>query len=153
VKIDPEDAGKAANVADSAKPAAQDAYAMARPYQQAYVDKWPDDPNPLSVLAFTDAALGRKEDAIREASQALARLSHDAVSGPLLAENLAQVYLWVGEPELALRQLEALERVPRAFTYGFLSRMPDWDELRSEPRFQSLLARLGPLPIENRNEK
>ena len=44
--------------------AAQIAYAKARPLQLAYVNKWPDDPNSLIVLAATDAALGNKEEAL-----------------------------------------------------------------------------------------
>ena len=133
---------------------AREAYAKARPCQQAYVDKWPDDPNPLMLLAVTDAAVGRKDDAIQEASQAVARglISQDTVEWASLAEELVSVYVLVGEREQALRQLEVLEKVPRALNYGYLSRMPLYDALRGEPRFQSLLARLGPLPIENRNE-
>lgn len=132
--------------------AAREAYGKARSIQQSYVDKWPDDPNPLMILAGTDAALGRKEDAIREAKLALAKrpISQDAVEGPMLAEDLAQVYLYAGERELALEQLEALENIPRALTYGYLAKIPNWDALRWEPRFQKLLASLGPIPIENR---
>jgi serine/threonine protein kinase len=132
--------------------AARDAYTKARPLQEAYVEKWPDDPNPLMVLAITDAGIGHKEAAIQEAREALARrpIEQNAVEGPLLALDLAQVYLWVGERELALKELEALEHVPRALTYGYLSKVPTWDALRSEPRFQKLLANLGPIPIANR---
>jgi serine/threonine protein kinase len=132
---------------------ARDAYTKARPLQEAYVVKWPDDPNPLMVLAITDAGIGRKDDAIREAQEAVTRqpLDQNAVEGPLLAGDLAQVYLWVGEREEALKQLEALEQVPRALTYGYLAKVPTWDALRWEPRFQKLLSALGPIPIENRS--
>jgi serine/threonine protein kinase len=132
--------------------AARDAYTRARPYQQAYVDRWPDDPNPLMVLAMTDAGIGRKDDAIREGQEAAARrpIDQNAVEGPVLAEDLAEVYLWAGEREQALKQLEALEQVPRALTYGFLAKIPTWDAVRSEPRFQKVLSSLGPIPVENR---
>jgi serine/threonine protein kinase/predicted Zn-dependent protease len=134
--------------------ASREAYMKARPLQQAYVEKWPGDPNPLIVLAITDAGIGRKDDAIAEARDAVARrpLQQDAVEGPLLAEDLAQVYLWVGEREEALKELEALKQVPRALTYGYLAKVPTWDALRSEPRFQKLLSELGPIPIENTGE-
>jgi serine/threonine protein kinase len=133
--------------------AALEAYTKARASQEAYVEKWPDDPNPLMVLAITDAGIGRKDDAIREARAAVAKrpIDQNAVEGPGLAVDLAQVYLWVGERELALQQLETLEQVPRALSYGYLGKVPTWDALRSEPRFQRVLSSLGPIPIENRS--
>lgn len=132
--------------------AARDAYTKARPAQQAYVEKWPDDPNPLIVLATTDAGIGRRDDAIAEARAALAKrpIDQNAIEGPVLAGDLAQVYLWLGEREEALQQLEALAQVPRALSYGYLAKVPTWDALRWEPRFQKLLSSLGPIPIENR---
>jgi tetratricopeptide (TPR) repeat protein len=131
--------------------AAKIAYANARPLQLNYVLKWPDDPNPLMMLAITDAALGRKEDALREAHQALSLpFSRDAIYRPVLGVDLAQVYLWVGERELAMKQLEDFQAVPRALTYGDLAHLPEWDDLRNEPRFQKLLSNLKqPIPIKN----
>ena len=131
--------------------AAQKALVEARPLQQAYVEKWPDDPNPLMLLAVTDARLGHKEDAIREAREAVAMrpISQDAIDGPSLGQDLAEVYLLVGERELAIQQLEALEQTPRALTYGFLAKMPNWDALRNDARFQQLILRMKPIPIEN----
>jgi serine/threonine protein kinase/Tfp pilus assembly protein PilF len=128
------------------------AFANSRPLQVTYVQKWPNEPNPLMMLALTDAALGRKEDALSEGRQAMMMrpISQDAVDGPLLALDLAGVYLWAGERELALKQLETVEQVPRGLTYGDLT-MPDWDPLRSDPRFQELLAKLKqPIPIVDR---
>jgi len=132
--------------------AAKIAFADSRPLQLAYVRKWPDDPNPLMLLALTDAALGNKEDALSEGRQALAMrpISQDAVDGPLLATDLAEIYLWAGERELAIKQLETLEQVPRALVYGELAKSPDWDALRSDPRFQKLLSALKPIPIVDR---
>ena len=118
--------------------AAKIAFEAARPFQLAYLQKWPDDPNALMMLALTDAALGRTEDALKEGRQAAAMLpiSKDAMDGPLLATELAQVYVWAGENELAIQQLEMLKQVPRALTYGDFAKLPEWDPLRSDPRFQ-----------------
>lgn len=130
------------------------AFANSRPLQVAYVEKWPNEPNPLMMLALTDAALGRKEDALGEGRQAMMMrpISQDALDGPVLALDLAGVYLWAGERELAIKQLETLEQVPRALTYGDLT-MPDWDPLRNDPRFQELLAKLKePIPIVDRTD-
>lgn len=130
------------------------AYTKARPAQLAYVNKWPDDPNPLMVLAATDAGLGRKEDALREGRQAVAMrpISEDAVEGPTLAADLAGVYLLAGERELAIEQLESLTKVPRALYYGELEKLPEWDSLRDDPRFQKLLSELKPIPVVNRSQ-
>jgi len=124
------------------------------PFEQqlANVKKWPDDPNALMVLATTDAALGRKEDALQEGRQAVAMepISQDAVAGPLLAGDLAQVYLLCDEQESAIKQLESLEQTPCALVYGDLAKLPEWDPLRSDPHFQRLLSRLKqPIPIVN----
>jgi serine/threonine protein kinase/tetratricopeptide (TPR) repeat protein len=134
--------------------AAKIAFGRARPLQLAYVDKWPDDPDPLMVLAATDAALGRKEDALREGRQAVAMrpISQDTVEGPILERDLAAVYLLTGEKELAIEQLESLAQVPRALYYGDLAKLPEWDPLRNDPRFQKLLSDLKPIPIVNRSQ-
>ncbi|MFZ0504961.1 MAG: protein kinase [Chthoniobacterales bacterium] len=133
--------------------AAKTAFEAARPLQLAYLQKWPDDPNPLMMLALTDAALGRKEDALNEGRKAAAMLpiSKDAVDGPVLATELAQVYIWAGENELAIQQLQALAQVPRALTYGDIAKLSDWDPLRSDRRFQKLVSELQPIPIANRD--
>jgi hypothetical protein len=97
--------------------------ARGRGPQLAYVRKWSDDPSPLMMLALTDAAIGNREDALSEGRQAMAMrpISLDALDGPLLAVGLALIYLWAGQRELALDQLEALEQLPRALAYGELA--------------------------------
>jgi serine/threonine protein kinase len=134
--------------------AAKAAFETARPFQVAYLQKWPDDPNPLMMLALVDAALGHTPDALTEGRQAVAMrpISKDAIDGPVLATELAQVYVWAGENELAIQQLEMLKQVPRALTYGDFAKLPEWDPLRSDPRFQQLISQLKPIPIVNRSE-
>jgi serine/threonine protein kinase len=133
--------------------AARAAFESSRSPQLAYVQQWPDDPSPLMMLAFNDAALGHKDEALKEGRQAVSMrpISQEAVAGPLLAFDLAQLYVWAGEKELAIKQLESLEQVPRALTYGDLA-MPDWDPLRSDPRFQKVVSQMKPIPIVNRSE-
>jgi tetratricopeptide (TPR) repeat protein len=132
--------------------AAKAAFLKARPIQVSYVEKWPDEPNPLMLLALTDAALGRKEEALSEGRRALAMrpISQDAMDALLLATDLAQVYIYAGEIDLAIQQLETLEQVPGGLQYGDLAKLPDLDPLRGNPRFQALLSRLKPIPIVNR---
>ena len=134
---------------------ARAAYAKARPQQLVYVQKWPDDPNPLIMLAYADAGSGRKEDALNEARQAatMEPISRDAMEGPNLALDLAEVNLWAGEIDSTIKVLETLTEVPGGLRYGELAKMPEWDPLRNDPRFQKLLSELkNPIPIANRAE-
>jgi tetratricopeptide (TPR) repeat protein len=95
---------------------AKQAYENARHYYQIEAQKWADDPFPLMSLAICEAALGQGEQAITDARKAVAMrpLSEDAVDGPALLVDLAQVYLWAGEQQLALEQLVAVENTPCA---------------------------------------
>ena len=82
-----------------------------------------------------DAGLGRKEEAIREAKQAidLLPITKDAFTGPAFANNLAMVYAWTGERALAIGQLadsrensgrSILRRSPLQSLLGFSPRRP-----------------------------
>jgi hypothetical protein len=57
---------------------------------------------------------------------------------------LAEIYARLGEPDRALELLEKLVPVPNALYYGELKLEPAWDPLRSNPRFNQLLAQLAP---------
>jgi hypothetical protein len=67
------------------------------------VEKASDDPYLLSALGTIDAAQGHKTAAIQEAKRAteILPISKDAEMGPCLVTNLAIVYVWTNEPELA----------------------------------------------------
>ena len=94
------------------------------------------------MLALIFAALGRKEDAIRKGRRAveLLPISNDAYDGPIIATNLAAIYVQLGERELALQQLTSLVEVPNGPTPGTLRVEPEWDPLRGDPRFEKLAA-------------
>ena len=64
---------------------AQLAFAAARAEQEKIVQAQPDYPFPLCVLGVIDAALGRKEEALREGRRAVELLpvKKDAVDGKL----------------------------------------------------------------------
>jgi TolB-like protein/Tfp pilus assembly protein PilF len=100
----------------------------------------------LSQLAVVDALLGKKEKATTEAKRAteMLPLSEDAVDGPPLLINLAVVYAWTSELDLALETLEPLAKIPSGVFYGSLKLDPLWDPLRKDPRFDKLLAKLAP---------
>jgi TolB-like protein/Flp pilus assembly protein TadD len=106
----------------------------------------PKDPKLLSAIGLVDAYLGRKEEAMQEAKRAVDILpvSEDAVDAPGLVDNLAAVYALTNEPDLALRALDVSIETPGGMTYGSLKLDPAWDSLRSDPRFDKLLAQLAP---------
>jgi TolB-like protein len=101
-----------------------------------------EDAKTCSMLGLIDAALGRKEDAVREGrhSVGLLPISRDAYDGPILATNLAVIYAQVGEHDLALEQLTKLIVLPNGPTPGTLRVEPEWNGLRGDPRFEKLLA-------------
>ena len=122
------------------------AFTVARDAVAKAVDKQPDFAGTLSLLGVIDAALGRKEEALREGRHAcdLLPISKDALGGVALATNLAQIYAWTGEKDLAIQQIAAVERVPSRLSYGLLKLHPYWDSLRGDPRFEKIVTSLAP---------
>jgi serine/threonine protein kinase/Flp pilus assembly protein TadD len=125
---------------------AQSAFNLARSEVASAVEKQPNFATALSLLAVIDAGLGRKNDAIREGRRAceLLPISKDAIDGVALAVNLAKIYAWTGEKDLAIEQIAAIERVPNPLSYGLLKLQPYWDPLRGDPRFEKIVASLAP---------
>jgi hypothetical protein len=93
-----------------------------------------------------DALLNKKGAAISEAKRAVDILPifKDAVDGPRIVVNLAVVYAWTDEPDLAFETLDSLKRLPGGIFYGHLKCDPYWEPLRKDPRFDKLLAEVAP---------
>jgi tetratricopeptide (TPR) repeat protein len=125
---------------------AQHAFEEAGRVVKADLAQWPDDIKAIMMSALIHAALGRKEDALREGRRAveLLPISKDAYDGPILATNLAAIYAQVGEHDLALEQLATLVEVPNGPTPGTLRVEPEWDALRGDPHFEKIVASLAP---------
>ena len=106
----------------------------------------------LSVLAMIDAGLGRTEDAVSEGRRACEMLPETqwARRSPMAGSNLAVVYAWTGQPDLAIDKLQELvkkpsgEGIPIQPCYGDLKLNPVWDPLRGNPRFESLVKQMVP---------
>jgi TolB-like protein/class 3 adenylate cyclase/Flp pilus assembly protein TadD len=126
--------------------AARAAFTSARTEAAKLVAEQPDYAEALCVLGMADAALGNKEDAIREGRRAVELLpvTKDAIIGPLLVQNLALIYAWTGEKGLALEQLSVAAKLPGYLSYGELRLHPTWDPLRGDPRFEKIVASLAP---------
>jgi hypothetical protein len=102
------------------------------------------------VLGLIDAALGRKEDALREGRHAVQLLpvTKDSIDGAEVMKYLAVIYAWCGEKDLALEQIAATLRIPSTLSYGNLKLHPQWDPLRSDPRFEKIVTQLAPKKVE-----
>jgi serine/threonine-protein kinase len=134
--------GRVARARDDKKKALP-AFAAAREKMEAQQGDKPKDADYFAGVAKLDAGLGRKEEAIREARQAveLVTIAKDSLNGPALVANLALVYAWTGEHDRALEQLEKVATLPGyGPTYGDLRFNPCWDDLRGDPRFDKIVA-------------
>jgi TolB-like protein len=104
----------------------------------------PDNAFRAADLSQLYAVLGEKEAALREAERAVTLLpsAQDAVRGPDLEENLANVQARCGEKDRPISALQHLLSVPYGYapiTKALLRIDPAWDDLRSDPRFQKLV--------------
>ena len=119
---------------------------VARAEQEQLARARPDFGTFLSGLGLIDAGLGRKEEAIREGRQAveLTPVAKDSLAGPEIVSNLASIYAWIGERDLAIEQLEIAAKIPNGVHYGDLRLDPIWDPLRGDPRFEKIVASLAP---------
>ena len=125
---------------------ARSAFTAARAEQEKIVQAEPNFGPPWCVLGLIDAALGRKEEALREGRHAVELLpvEKDALRGPAVIKYLAMIAAWVGDKDLACQQLAMIARPPSPVTYGQLKLMPFWDPLRGDPRFEQIVASLAP---------
>jgi serine/threonine-protein kinase len=130
----------------SDEPAARVAFSNARKELEQIVRGQPDYAAGLCALGVVDAALGNREDAIREGERAVALMpaSKSAVEAPLLIRNLAIIYAWTGEKDRAIERLAEAAKQPGDVSYGNLRLNPLWEPLRGDPRFEAIVASLAP---------
>jgi TolB-like protein/predicted Ser/Thr protein kinase len=121
-------------------------FTAARAEQEKLVRAHPDNAGDVCVLGLIDAALGRKEEALREGRRAveLLPMEKDAINGTRLMVALARIAASVGDKDLACEQLGTAIRYPASPSYGTLKLMPWWDPLRGDPCFESIVASLAP---------
>jgi serine/threonine-protein kinase len=131
------------------EPRAHRAFSKARLEQEKVVQAQPDYGPALCVLGLIDAALGRKEEALREGRRAMELLpvEKDSTNGSQMRVYFAIMAAWVGEKGTALEYLATNGRSTGGYivaTYGALKLLPFWDPLRGDPRFEKLVASLAP---------
>jgi serine/threonine-protein kinase len=122
------------------------AFTAARAEQEKVMQAHPDYAPGLCVLGLIDAALGRKDEALREGRRAveLLPITKDALNGSGIVFYFAMIAAWVGEKDLACEQLATARKHSREISYGQLKLLPSWDPLRGEPCFEEILASLAP---------
>ena len=111
------------------------------------------DGRALSLLAMIDAGLGRRDHAVQEAKHAceLETFENFAPNAAIVRCNLAVVYAWNGQLDLAISELDQLvnraagTNLPAQPTYGDFRRNPLWAPLRNDPRFTAIMKRLAPV--------
>jgi len=122
-----------------------DSYFLAGDFVKAleFMDKFresaePQTPNMIGIIGHHYAALGRSEDA-RDILSALLRRRETEYVHPTA---LAYVFTGLEENDEALRWLE-IAYAERDNSLQWLKYDPNLDSLRSEPRFQDILARMN----------
>jgi serine/threonine-protein kinase len=129
---------------DDAK--ARVAFTAARAEQEKEIFARPDDAGALCVLGLIDAALGHKDEALREGRRAVELLpvEKDPIDSARIMVCLATIAAWVGDKELACVNLRDAVRYPTGPSYGQLKLLPAWDPLRGDPCFEEIVASLAP---------
>jgi tetratricopeptide (TPR) repeat protein len=102
---------------------------------------WGQQGTEQSSLGVAYAGLGRREDAIRLGREALDVVLSpgDALVEPQIRTSLAEIYVMVGEHDLALEQLERLVQANGWISVRSLPLDPAWRPLHTHPRFIRLV--------------
>jgi len=122
---------------------AREDYKTAVKLLEKKVSEFPDDPRYHSALGIAYAGIEQKAGAIKEGKRGveLLPMSVDALYGVQPVIDLAVIFTMVGEPDLALDQLEYLLTVPSWISTSWL----DWDisfaPLKTHPRYQALISK------------
>jgi tetratricopeptide (TPR) repeat protein len=128
---------------DAAK--ARSAFAAARSQLEAKLKNAPDDSELHAALAQVLAGLGDGDAAVSAAKSAVALLpvQHRVLTKPGALVNLASVEARTGHSDDAIQTLGKLMAMPAGTDMSVedLRINPDWDSIRHDPRFRSLLKR------------
>ncbi len=101
-----------------------------------------DDSRLFSSLGIAYAGLGRNSEAVRQGKHAVELLpvTRDALRGSVRLRDLACIHAMTGNSDAAVDELERLLSIPSFNSRAMLRIDPEWTPLRSNPRFQKLVA-------------
>jgi len=124
--------------------AARAAFDSALVILDSAIVKFPEDWPMRQTRGMALAGLGRRDEALREASWLRGSFIHrkDLFLRPYVVIGAAQILAHAGEPDAAVDDLERLlaDEAP-ALSVHALRLEPVWDPIREHPRFRALLAK------------
>ena len=101
----------------------------------------PEEGGAHGMLGMVYAALGRRDDAVREGKRAMELHAHDLILGTDREWELTRSYILLGEYETALDHIEHLLSIPSDISVTYLEITPTVDPLRDHPRFKKIISR------------
>jgi tetratricopeptide (TPR) repeat protein len=110
------------------------------------IHKNPEDPRLYSTIGIAYAGLGMKEKAIEAGEKGLELMPIDkeAFRGEFRAEDLARIYVMVGEYDKAMEQIKILLSIPSRLSVKLLMLDPAWKPLWSLPEFKKITNTASP---------
>jgi len=123
---------------------ARDAYQSARAYVEGAVAKQPQSAFVQLALAELMAGIGERNDAMQLCERAMEMLpvSRDAFHGATVLVYSAEIYGMLGDADRAVPLIERTLAIPSYQHRPALRLDPKWDSIRSDPRFQQLIAQV-----------
>jgi tetratricopeptide (TPR) repeat protein len=120
---------------------AHEYFDSARRIIESRILKNPDDPRLYSAIGITYAGLGLKEKAINAGKKAveIMPVNIEAYRGAARTEDLARIYVMVGEYDAALEQIQYLLTIPSRLSVKLLMLDPAWKPLWNLPAFKKII--------------
>jgi tetratricopeptide (TPR) repeat protein len=136
-------AGVAAGAADTSTACSlRDAYQRARAYTERALAEQPQSAFVQLALAEVMAGIGERDEAMRLCAHAMEMLpvSRDALMGRTVLVDSATIYGMLGDADRAIPLIERSLAIPSFQHRQLLRPDPKFDSIRSDPRFQRLIA-------------